>query len=63
MRHQKGLDADGGRRVDDLAQLGMHGDFQMRLFAAFGLALIDRQHAVVDMLPSHPDDIARRWPV
>ena len=41
------------RGVDDLAQLGVYRDFEMRLFAAIGLALVDRKDAVADVLASH----------
>ena len=30
----------------------------MRFFAAFGLALVNCEHAIVDMLPPNPDHIA-----
>jgi hypothetical protein len=57
MRYQERLHAHGGRRVDDLAQLRMHGNFEMCFFASFGLPLIDGQYVIVDMLQVHPHDI------
>src|SRR5262249_273501 len=35
-----------------------HGDLKMRLLAAFGLALVDGEHAVVDVMRAHLDDVA-----
>src|SRR5262245_20972067 len=36
----------------------MHRDFEMRFLAAFGLALIDGEHAVMDVMRAHLDHIA-----
>src|SRR6516162_9511568 len=36
----------------------MHRDFEMRLLAAFGLSLIDGEHAIVDMMRAHLDHVA-----
>src|SRR5262249_37354524 len=44
--------------IDNLAKLSMHRDFKVCLFATFGLPLIYREHAFVDVLPAHLDDIA-----
>src|SRR5262245_2070611 len=56
--HEKRLDAYHWRCIDDLEQLRMHRYLKMSLLAAFGLALINDQGLVVDMLPSKFDDIA-----
>jgi hypothetical protein len=40
----------------------MHGNLEMRLFSALGLALIDGQDSIMDVLPSHLDDIAAALP-
>ena len=58
MSHEEGLDADRRRRVDDFLQLRMHWNFEVRFFAAFGLALVDCEHAIVDMLPPDPHHVA-----
>ena len=42
MRYQERFDADGGRRIDDLTQLGVHRDFEVRSLATVSLSLIDR---------------------
>src|SRR5689334_9641122 len=68
MRDQKRFDADGRRRIDNLAQLRMHRYFDMRFLATFGLPLVNGQHAVrplrieLDMLPTDPYDIATPLP-
>src|SRR6516164_7748327 len=36
----------------------MQRDFEMRFLAAFGLALIDSEHSVVDVMRAHLDHIA-----
>lgn len=55
---QECLDAHCRRRVDDLAQFGMYRNFEVSFIAAFGLALIDGQHAGVNVLTSHSHDVA-----
>ena len=63
MRHEKSFDAYRRRGVDDLAQLGMQRNFQMGFFAAFGLALLDAENAIVNMLASNLTTSLRRKPV
>src|SRR5262249_23340574 len=57
MCDEKRLDAHRRRRVDNFAHLGMHRNFQMALFAAFRLALVNGQDAIVNMLPPKSDNI------
>ncbi len=60
--------ADRRRRVDDLAQLRMHRYLDMRLLIAFGLSLIEDQHAMIpigiglDMLPTDLHDVTAALP-
>src|SRR5262249_376691 len=56
--HQERLGADGRGRVDNLAQLRMHRNFEMGLLTALGLALIDTQDVTVDVLASDFDHVA-----
>ena len=58
MSHQECLDTHHRRRIDDLAQLRMYRNLEMRFLTTFGLALIDNQGFIVDMLPPKLDDVA-----
>jgi hypothetical protein len=62
MCHQKRLHTDHGRGVDDLDQLRMHRYFEMRFLAAFRLALVDTENAIVDVLATNLYDIAPTQP-
>lgn len=58
MSHQECLDAHHRGRIDDLAQLRMYWNLEMRFLTTFGLALIDNQGLIVNMLPPKLDDVA-----
>ena len=44
MRHQECFNTDSRRRLDDLAQLGMHRDLEVRFLATIRLSLVNGEN-------------------